>query len=138
MPRGDNGGRHPKFNSEICAAIVADIADELPYEYAAEANGIAEKTLYNWINQAKQDQAEGIESDYVKFLQDIKKAEAKRIKNHKQNINDHVDKWQCDAWMLERRWWKHYGPNAATIELNKKLEMLMEKANGKADGESKE
>ncbi len=126
----EGSGRPSKFTPERRASIVNDIARRVPYEYAAEANGIAEKTLYIWLDIAKQHQKDGITSDYTVFLQDIKKAELERIIEHNQNIADHVDKWQGDAWILERRWHKHYSPNAQLNELNRKLDLLVD---GKPD-----
>ena len=49
-----------------------------------------------------------------------------RIMEHNNNIAKHIDKWQGDAWLLERRWFKHYGSNAQLNELNTKLDKLME------------
>lgn len=119
-------GRPSKFTPERCAAIIDDILHRVPYEYAAEANGISEKTLYVWIDIGKQHQIEGIESEYTLFLQGIKAAEKTRIKQHSENIATHADKWQADAWILERRWHKHYSTNAALNELNSKLDKLMD------------
>ncbi|MCF1193236.1 hypothetical protein LRR18_16725, partial [Mangrovimonas sp. AS39] len=117
-------GRPSKFTPERCAAIIDDIAHRVPYEFAAEANGISEATLYVWLEIGKDHQSQGISSDYAVFLEGIKRAEKDRIRGHAENIADHVDKWQADAWMLERRWHKHYGPNAQLNELNRRLDEL--------------
>jgi len=129
-------GRPSKFTPERRAAIIDDILHRVPYEYAAEANGIAEKTLYLWLELGKQHQEEGIDSDYTVFLQGIKAAERSRIKEHNDNIASHVDKWQGDAWILERRWHKHYGSNAQLNELNSKLDRLMESEHHENDKSS--
>lgn len=117
-------GRPSKFTPERRAAIVDAISKRIPYEYAAEANGIAEKTLYLWLAQGQQHQDAGIESDYTIFLQDIKKAEMNRILEHNENISRRPKNWQADAWLLERRWHKHYGPSAQLNELNQRLSKL--------------
>lgn len=122
----EDPGRPSKFTPERCAAIVDAIAHRIPYEYAAEANGIAEKTLYIWLEIAKKHQDEGIESNYTVFLQDIKRAEMTRIREHNDMIAAKPERWQADAWILERRWHKHYGTNAALGELNNKLNTLLE------------
>lgn len=122
----EHTGRPSKFTPEIRAAIVDDIAHRIPYEFAAEANGICEETLYIWINRGKKDRAEGIESDYSVFLKDIKAVERNRMREHSDNIAERPERWQADAWLLERRWSKHYGPNAQINELNAKLDKLME------------
>ena len=120
----EGSGRPSKFTKERCAAIVDAIRNRVPYEYAAEGNGISESTLYIWLDMAKEHQAKGIDSEYVVFLQDIKRAEMQRITEHNNNIASHVDKWQSDAWILERRWHKHYSSNAQLNELNHRLSKL--------------
>lgn len=120
----EGSGRPSKFTPERRAAIIDAITHRIPYEYAAEANGIAEKTLYLWLETAKEHQDKGIESDYTVFLQDIKKAEMTRIREHADIISARPERWQADAWMLERRWHKHYGPNAQINELNQRLAKL--------------
>jgi transposase-like protein len=119
-------GRPSKFTPERRAAIINDIANRVPYEFAAEANGICEETLYDWIRTGKAHRKDGIDSDYSMFSEGIKAAERSRIIQHNNNIADHVDKWQADAWILERRWHKHYGSNAQLNELNRKLDQLMD------------
>lgn len=122
----EGSGRPSKFTPERCAAIVESIRNRVPYEYAAEGNGISEATLYVWLGIARGHQAEGIESDYTIFLEAIKRAEMDRIVEHNNNIAKHIEKWQGDAWLLERRWHKHYGSNAQLNELNRKLDQLMD------------
>jgi transposase len=117
-------GRPSKFTPEIREAIIDAISHRIPYEYAAEANGIAEVTLYDWINTGKAHMAEGIDSEYVKFSQDIKRAEMTKMRTHMDIIAERPERWQADAWILERRWHKQFGPNAAIQELNNRLARL--------------
>jgi hypothetical protein len=132
----EGSGRPSKFTPERCAAIIAAIAKRAPYEYAAGANGISEATLYIWLDIAKDHLSQNIESEYTVFLEGIKKAELDRIIEHNDMIASHVDKWQGDAWLLERRWHKHYSPNAGLNELNTKLDKLMEhEKNEKRNGQ---
>lgn len=120
----EGSGRPSKFTPERRAAIVAAIRSRVPYEYAAEGNGICEDTLYEWLAIGRKHRKEGIDSEYSFFSEDIKRAEMERITEHNDNIASHVEKWQADAWILERRWHKHYGPNAQLNELNKRLSQL--------------
>ena len=119
-------GRPTKFTPERRAAIIDAISKRCPYEFAAEGNGISETTLYEWIALGNAHRNECIESEYSIFADGIKHAEMSRIIGHTHNIADHVDKWQGDAWMLERRWYKHYGTNASLMELNRELAELKE------------
>lgn len=119
-------GRPDKFTTERRSAIVFAIGRRVPYEYAALANGISEATLYSWLEVAKHHLDSGIDSDYSQFLEDIKRAEMTRIVEHTDKISANPERWQADAWMLERRWHKHFGPSAPINELNHKLDRLNE------------
>ena len=134
MSQVQNGGRHPILTPELHAAIIYDISKAIPYEYAAGANGIAESTLYKWKARGEKEQEEGLDTIYTRFVEDIKKAERNRICKHLEKIDKGDDKWVCDAWILERRWWKHYSKNAPLVDLQKQLDEMkasMEKEDGK-------
>ena len=125
MAQGEGGGRPTKFTPERCAAILDDIAHHIPYSLAAEANGIGEQTLYDWINHGIADRDAGIDSEFAKFSESIKKVQSNKIREHTSKINSNVDRWQADAWLLERRWYKHFGANAQLNEVNAKLDKLL-------------
>jgi len=112
------------FTSERRDAIVDAIRHRIPYELAAEANGIDEQTIYAWLKKARRDKAEGIESDYVLFAEAIKRAEMTKVREHLDMIAAKPERWQADAWILERRWHQHFGPNAQLNELNKRMAKL--------------
>lgn len=126
----EGSGRPSKFTPERRAAIIDAISHRIPYEFAAEANGICEDTLYEWIKIGKQHRSEGIDSDYTVFTEAIKRAEMTKIREHSDMIAAKPERWQADAWILERRWHRHYSPNAAIIDINQRL-------NGIEHGESK-
>lgn len=119
-------GRPSKFTPERRSAIIDAISHRIPYEYAALANGICEETLYDWLRTAKAHRAEGIDSDYTRFSEAIKRAEMQRMREHSDMIAAKPKNWQADAWLLERRWPKHYGSNAQVNELNQRLSRLEE------------
>ena len=117
-------GRPSKFTKERRDANIDAISHRIPYEYAAEANGISERTLFEWLNTAKADEADGIDSDYTEFSQSIKRAEMTRMREHSDMIAAKPERWQADAWLLERRWAKHYSSNSQLNELNTRLANL--------------
>ena len=119
-------GRPSKFTPERCASIIDDISHRVPYEMAAEANGICLDTLYEWLKIGKNHRTEGITSDYTIFSEALKRAEVSKVREHNEKIASNVDRWQADAWILERRWHKHYSPNAQLNEMNQKLDKLLE------------
>lgn len=117
-------GRPSKFTPERRADIIAAISRRAPYQLAAEANGITERTLYLWLELGAKHFDEEIESEYADFFQAIKRAEMQKIMEHTDMIAAKPERWQADAWLLERRWHKHFGSNANLIELNNALERL--------------
>lgn len=120
----EGSGRPSKFTPDRRASIIDAISHRIPYEMAAEANGICLETLYEWLRIGKQHRSEGIESDYTIFSESLKKAEMTRVRQHMDIISDRPERWQADAWLLERRWHKHFGANAQVNELNYRLSKL--------------
>lgn len=129
-------GRPSKFTPGRCAAIVDDIYHHVPYELAAEANGICLDTLYEWLKIGRNHAQDGIQSDYVVFSEAIKRAEVNRIKMHTKKIDDNVDRWQADAWLLERRWYKHFSSNTPVMEMHERIDKL-EKEIGNENGKKR-
>lgn len=128
MSQGQGGGKPIKYTPERLAAILDSISNRIPYQLSAEANGIRERTLYEWINQGRDEQDQGLDTPLARFAQDIKKIEQQRIKHHMDKIDANVERWQGDAWILERRWYKYFGANVHLNEIEKRLNVVEEKA----------
>lgn len=135
MPPVRDVGRPSKFTPERRSAIVDAIRNRIPYEFAAEANGICEETLYEWLRIGRLHRSEGVDSDYTQFSEDIKRAEMQRIREHNDIIAARPERWQADAWILERRWHKHYSSNAQLNELNNRMARI---ERGESNEESNE
>ena len=114
-------GRPSKFTKERCDAIIDAISHRIPYELAAEANGICEDTLYEWLKTGRNHQKAGISSEYSIFSESLKRAEMQKLRQHCDIIAERPERWQADAWLLERRWHKYYSPQASVIELNQRM-----------------
>lgn len=136
LPPAEPVGRPSKFNPEICASIIKAIHDGMPYSITAEANGISERTLYDWIELGKKHLSERIDSDYAKFSQTVKQAEFSKMHYHINEIKQKPERWQADAWILERRWWKHFSPSAAVLEFEKRLKRMEDEDKGESDGDA--
>ena len=126
-------GRPDKFTPERREAILKNISERIPYELAAEANGICEETLYDWLRHGRRDLKEGKDTEYARFSESIKRIELNSMRHHLKEIEDKPERWQADAWILERRWWKHFSPNAAIVEFNKRLDRMSELDNHGVD-----
>lgn len=130
----EGSGRPSKFTPERCTAIIDAISHRIPYEMAAEANGICLDTLYEWLTIGKKHRMEGITSDYTIFSEAIKRAEMEKVRGHCDMIAAKPERWQADAWLLERRWYKYFGANAQVNELNQKLDRLLNGDGHEGDG----
>ncbi len=119
-------GRPSKFTEERRNSIVDAISHRIPYEMAAEANGISLETLYAWLRTGKEHRDQGIDSDYTIFSESLKRSEMQKVREHTDMIAAKPERWQADAWLLERRWHKYFSSNAQLGELNYKLDKLLE------------
>lgn len=119
-------GRPSKFTPERCSSIIDAISHRIPYEMAAEANGISGSTLYEWLKIGNDQREQGMETDYTIFSEALKRAEMQKVREHTDMIAAKPERWQADAWLLERRWHKYFGANAALNELNEKLDKLLD------------
>lgn len=128
------GGRPPKYTPERIKAILKSIANRIPYQLAAEANGISEETLYDWLRTGRKDLDEGNDTILARFSESLKNIEQKRMQTHLKKLRKNVKNWQADAWILERRWPKHFGTNALLREQEERLRILEEKFKQKDDG----
>jgi hypothetical protein len=117
-------GRPSKFTPERRAEIISAISRRAPYQMAAEANGITERCLYYWLDQGANDLDDGIDSEYAEFFQSIKRAEMQKVMEHTDMIAAKPERWQADAWLLERRWPKHFGNNVLLKELNERMNQM--------------
>jgi transposase-like protein len=123
------------FTPERREAILLSISKRIPYEIAAESNGISERRLYQWIKQGRKDLDNGKCSEHAQFAQAIKKIEEEKMLEHLTVIQAMPERWQAHAWMLERRWWKYFSPNAALVEFNKRLDEMEDSSQGESDDE---
>jgi len=122
------------FTPERRKAILLSISKRIPYEIAAESNGISERRLYEWLQKGRKDLDAGKDTEHAQFAQSIKKIEEEKMYEHLTMLQAMPERWQAHAWILERRWWKYFSPNAAIVEFNKQLErMLEDKDQGEID-----
>jgi transposase-like protein len=118
------GGRPTKFTPERRAAIIDDIAHGVPYILAAEANGITEECLYQWMRHGKADYEADIKSDFAEFFQAIKEVERNKLRLHLGKVSENVERWQADAWLLERKWWKHFSSQVPVLDFEERLKAI--------------
>jgi len=130
-------GRPIKYTPERLKAILQDIFDCIPYELAAESNGIREATLYAWINQGKEEQDAGLDTPLASFSEDVKRLEREKIKYHLDKMKQNTNRWQSDAWILERRWHQYFGSNVHLKEMDERLKRIEAGMNQKDDSNEK-
>ena len=53
---------------------------------------------------------------------------------HSDKISQNIERWQSDAWMLERRWYKYYGANVHMQEMDERLKRIESIAKSKSEG----
>lgn len=135
----DLGGRPPKFCPELCAAILKSVSDCLPLKLCAEENGIHYDTLRVWVNEGLQDILDGKLTEKGRFSVRLKKTSADSMRILLERVRGAEQGWQGSAWILERRWWKHWSNKAADLDFNERLSKLeSEHRKGISNGEANE
>lgn len=116
-----------KFDLVTTEAILQDLRDEVPYQFACESNGVSYRAFQMWIENGRRDIDEGkLDTKYAHFLRAVKQIEKERIKRHLKNVSSEERSHKGSEWILERAFWKHFG-KTAEIELNERVEALENK-----------
>jgi hypothetical protein len=121
-----NAGRYPKITPEKQAIIVEGVLSNLPYKFCAWDAGITERTIYNWLERGEREADDGLITDFTEFFHAIKKAEAKKVKEHFNLIDECAERWQARAWALERRWKKDFSAQSYDADKDKTINSLLE------------
>ena len=117
MDNSDNLGKVPiiRKDRERAEIIIKAIGDGFTTTMAAQAGGIARRTLYDWIYKGT-DARDALESnpdthltpydtEYLWFLEQYELAQLARKKTLLSRIEaagSDAGKWQANAWLLER------------------------------------
>ena len=125
-----------KFDQPTTEAILQDLRDEVPYQYAAESNGVAFRTFTKWVEYGIRDLEEGKESNFAQFVLAVRQIEKERIKRHVKNIRSEQKSHRGSEWILERAFWKQFSSKAVEIDLNERISKLENKKT-EAEDESK-
>jgi transposase len=95
-------GRRTKLTPEVHNLIVEAIRVGNYVETSAQAAGITKQTLYRWLEQAEDDNADQIYRDFRDALESAR-AEAEKMDLEIITRAAHDGSWQAAAWKLERK-----------------------------------
>lgn len=93
-----------RFTPERRAAIIDAISHQIPLEIASQANGISDGSMREWLARGLADFENNPESEYSKFLMDVRRAEMQCIRFHVDIMSARAENWEAHAWLLEHRW----------------------------------
>jgi transposase len=126
--------RQTKLTPKVQEIIVSAIAAGNYAETAAQAAGIGKTTLYRWLEQAEDENADHIYRDFRDAVEKAKaEAEERDLKVITQAAHD--GSWQAAAWKLERRtphkWGRVNrteisGPEGKPVEVRTSVEAILE------------
>ena len=117
-------GAFRKLDPERIEGLINSISRGIPVPIAAPANGIGEATYYNWLVTGLNDLSNNIDSALSQFAQRVKSVQQAKIDRHMSAIDSKPERWQADAWILERSYWKYFSPSAAVVDFEKRLAMI--------------
>ena len=136
-PTGKPVGRPSDCVPEKTIPILASIAKRIPYELAAEANGIDEGTFYNWMKRGKRDIKNKTESAEAEFFKAVRKTEENKITEHLDCINSMPERWQAQTWILSKRWHQYFSENTAIVKLHEELQAMRNDMEARNNEETK-
>lgn len=116
-----------KFKPERVAKILKDIGQGVPYKIAAESNGVADATFYDWMSKGMADLRQEIVSDYTAMVEALREIEKERIIRNQSNIENSPDGHEGAKWVLERCFWKYFSSKAPEIEFEERLSSIERK-----------
>lgn len=92
------GGARCKLTPEVVNTVCDRVAEGVPKKYAAQAAGIGESTLYEYLARDGE------------FAERMKKAEADAVMRNVRVVQTAaITTWTAAAWWLERRYAKDFG-----------------------------
>lgn len=102
------------------AAIIESIEAGNYIAVSAQANGVPERTFYEWLEKGRNGRA-----GYTSFLRDVEEAQRKAEDRLVTIVsNAALDQWQAAAWLLERKNYKRWGrKDKLEAEVNIKTDM---------------
>jgi len=124
---GELGGAPTKLTPERAKIIVDNVRSDLSISNAARIARLSPQTPLNWMKRGQEDREKGVDSDYVKFLDDVREAQGLKVQEFMRAVATMNKGWQAVAWLLEKRCAEEFGKDS---ELYKQLlddyKMLMQ------------
>lgn len=97
--------------------ILEAIRQNLPYEACAWRAKIWEQTLYDWLSKGKKEQQQDIKNGrYRSFYENVLYEETLKMAEHLKMMEAGEKGWQGRQVILERRWRKFFGQDAAILK----------------------
>jgi hypothetical protein len=115
-------GRPLSLTQALAEAIVETARAGNYLEVAAQAHGVPKSTLYGWLSRAAefddatQEQLDGLDDEtagLVWFSDALRKAEAEAEAEAVACVRSRPNRWQAEAWFLERRHQARYRQHLA-------------------------
>jgi transposase len=101
-------GRRTKLTQEVQDRIVYAITSGNYIETAAAYAGISKNTLYRWLEQGEDPNADAVYRDFRDAVEIARaQAEVRNVALIQKAANDGT--WQAAAWYLERTAWQRWG-----------------------------
>ena len=126
-------GQPTKFSAETTEKIIEGVEKVLVLGQVAAWAQITRQTLYNWLNQGKEDIGKGLWSEHAQFFYKVKGKQCEEVAKLQLHIRNAIPNWQSQAWLLERCFREDFGADAGIIndllEKCTKLESEFKKMN---------
>lgn len=111
-----------KLTKDLIHKILFDIEEGSPHKYAAEANGVSESIFNIWRKQGAIDLSEDLETLPSYLVVSLAKIKQNEVKDCRLAIKSSDKGHKGAEWTLEHAYWRHFGSNAAVMQLAQDME----------------
>lgn len=122
-----------KFNETTRQVILEAIRSNLTQKLAADYARVSTTILEQWLSRGREDERNGLDTEYARFVGDIKRIRGDAAKESLDLIakaGRHPKRWTARAWLLERLHRSEYSQQGDQFEkISKELAELRELVN---------
>lgn len=123
----------PLFTEERKEVIFNGLKKGMSYRLSSERAGVHLETFRGWVYQGLTDMLACLDTEYVKFVKDIREIEGSMVENC---FNKLLENGAGCQWILEKRFWKDYTSQAAIEDFDARLKELEKAKKGSLDDKS--
>jgi len=126
-----------KFTDGVRAAVITAVKMGVSLEAAATTAGVDRTTLWRWLRQGTDDEANGLDTEHARFTKAFREAEAQIMGQVEANVvQASSGDWRAGAWVLSHRRPDRYGKDGTAEIANQLATKLLDLVHARCSKEA--